>query len=79
MLQLSKADNRRRTDNQITKRKRTKGQTTIYKTLHRKLKTEQHELYSKSEVKSSVPEGYLVPDSHVALVVLPKKTQIAII
>jgi hypothetical protein len=27
----------------MTKRKRTKGQTTIYKTLHRKLKMEQHE------------------------------------
>jgi hypothetical protein len=29
--------------NTMTKRKRTKGQTTIYKTLHRKLKMEQHE------------------------------------
>jgi len=28
----------------MTKRKRTKGQTMIYKTLHRKLKTEQYEL-----------------------------------
>jgi hypothetical protein len=28
--------NRRRTDNTMTKRERTKGQTTIYKTLHRK-------------------------------------------
>jgi len=27
----------------MTKRKRTKGQTMIYKTLHRKLKIEQHE------------------------------------
>jgi len=27
----------------MAKRKRTKGQTTIYKTLHRKLKIEQHE------------------------------------
>ena len=31
------------TDNIMTKRKETKGQTMIYKTLHRKLKIEQHE------------------------------------
>ena len=35
--------NRRRTDNEMTKRKSTKGQTTIYKTIHIKLKIEQHE------------------------------------
>jgi len=35
--------NRRKTYNTMTKRKRTKRQTTIYKTLHRKLKIEQHE------------------------------------
>ena len=29
----------------LAKRKRTKGQATIYKTLHRKLKIEQHELH----------------------------------
>ena len=39
----SKFVNRRKTDNTTTKKKRTKGQTTIYKTLHRKLKIEQHE------------------------------------
>jgi hypothetical protein len=33
----------RRTDNTIAKRKRTKEQTTIYKTQYRKLKFEQHE------------------------------------
>jgi hypothetical protein len=33
----------RRTDNTIAKRKKTKGQTTIYKTLYRKLKIDQHE------------------------------------
>ena len=33
----------RRTDNTIANRKSTKGQTMIYKTLHRKLKVEQHE------------------------------------
>jgi hypothetical protein len=32
-----------RTDNTMAKRKRTKGEITIYKTLHRKLKTEQRE------------------------------------
>ena len=31
----------------MIKRKRTKGQTTIYKTIHRKLKIEQHELTNK--------------------------------
>jgi hypothetical protein len=34
----------RRTDNTIAKRKRAKGQTMTYKTLHRKLRIEQHEL-----------------------------------
>jgi hypothetical protein len=33
----------RRTDNAMAKRKRIKGQITIYKTLHRKLKIEKHE------------------------------------
>jgi len=33
----------RRTDNTMAKRKSTKGQTTIYKKLDRKLKIEQHE------------------------------------
>jgi len=37
---FSEAENHRRTDNTIVKGKRTKGQTTIYKTLHRKLKIE---------------------------------------
>ena len=35
--------NSRRTDTTMAKRKRTKGQTTTYKTLHRKLKIEQHQ------------------------------------
>jgi len=35
----------RRTDNTMAKRKNTKGQTTIYKTLHIKLKIEKHELH----------------------------------
>jgi hypothetical protein len=33
----------RRTDNTMTKRKRRKGQTMIFKTLHRNLKIEPHE------------------------------------
>jgi hypothetical protein len=35
----------RMTDHTMTKRKRAKGQTTIYKTLHRKQKNEQHGLH----------------------------------
>jgi hypothetical protein len=35
--------NRRRTDNTMAKRERTKEQTTINKTLHRKLEIDQHE------------------------------------
>ena len=37
----SKSEKRRRTDNTMAKRKRTKGQTIIYKTQHRKLKIPQ--------------------------------------
>ena len=39
--------NRRKTDNTLDKRKWTKGQTIIYKTLHRKLKIEQDEPHLK--------------------------------
>ena len=39
---LSESPNRK-TDNTMDKRKRTKGQATIYKTIHGKLKIEQHE------------------------------------
>jgi hypothetical protein len=39
----SEAINRRRTDNALQKIKRTKGQTTIYKIQHRKLKIEEYE------------------------------------
>jgi hypothetical protein len=42
-LKISEAGNRRRTYNIMDKRKREKGQTTIYKTLHRKLNIEQHQ------------------------------------
>jgi len=42
-LKIPKGVTRKRTDNTEAKIKRTKGQRTIYKTLHRKLKIEQHE------------------------------------
>jgi len=45
---------------QWQKENRTKGQTMIEKTLHRKLKTEQHEPISKSGVNSGAPEGWAV-------------------
>ena len=35
--------NGQKTDNTMAKRKSTKGRTTIYKTLHRKLQIQQHE------------------------------------
>jgi hypothetical protein len=57
------------TENIIAKRKRTKGQTMIYKTLHRKLKMEQHEPHKKNRECTQVPwkgKQFLL---HVALVV----------
>jgi hypothetical protein len=48
---------RRRTDNTMAKRKRTRGQTTIYKTLHTNLKIEQHEPHLKPGVNLGAPEG----------------------
>jgi hypothetical protein len=45
--------------------KRTKGQTTIYKTLHRKIKIEQHEIPQKSGDELSAPEGLTVAVLHV--------------
>ena len=47
----------------------TKGQTTIYKTLHRKLNIEQ-QIPTKPGVNSDAPEGLAVPAPHVAPVVL---------
>ena len=38
---IKKSQNRRKTDNAMVKRERTKGQTMIYKTLDRKLKIKQ--------------------------------------
>jgi hypothetical protein len=49
----------------MDKRKRTTGQTTIYKTLHRKLKTEQHEKPQKPGDELSAPEGLTVAALHV--------------
>jgi hypothetical protein len=41
----------------MAKRKREKVKAAIYKTLHRKLKIEQHETYKKLMVNSGAPEG----------------------
>ena len=49
----------------MAKRKNTKGQTMIYKTLHKKLKIEQHEA-TKTGVNSGAPEGWSVPAPNVA-------------
>ena len=54
----------------MTKRKRTKGQSIIYKTLHRKLKIEQHEPHKKCGVKSDAPVALTVPAPLVAPIVL---------
>jgi len=39
----------------------------IYKTLHRKLQTEQHEIYSKLEVrtKQKIPAPLVTPVQHI--------------
>ena len=41
----------------MTKGKMSKGQTTFYKTLHRKLETEQREPYLQAAVNSGASEG----------------------
>jgi hypothetical protein len=48
----SEAVNQRWADNTMAKRKRKKGQTMIYKTLHRKLKVEQSEPLYKPRMNS---------------------------
>jgi hypothetical protein len=55
-MEWRKAVNRR-TDSSRIKRKRTKEQITIYKTLHRKLRIEQHEAHLKPGMNSGAPEG----------------------
>ena len=57
--------NRRRTDNTMAKRKRTQGQTMIYKALHRKLKIESHELHLNPRVNTGATEGLPVPAQNI--------------
>jgi hypothetical protein len=52
-----KAENQRRTDNSLGKEKKTTGQTTIYKTLHRKLKHRTTRIPQKPGLNSGAPEG----------------------
>ena len=54
----------------MTKAKRTKEQTMIYKTPHRKLKIEGHEPHQKPEVNSGASEGFELHPPHVTPVVL---------
>ena len=73
MLQEKNEDTKkaiRRTDNTMAKRKRTKGQTTIYETLHRKLKIEQHKPHEKPRLNPGAPEGLADPAPLGAPVVL---------
>jgi hypothetical protein len=53
----------RRTDNTMTKRKQTKGQTMIYYTLYRKLKITHHEPHWQLGINSGSPEEWAVPAS----------------
>ena len=54
----------------MAKRKRTKGQSTIYKILHIKLKIGQNELHWKPGVNTGTAEGLAVPAIHMTPVVL---------
>ncbi len=55
----------------MAKRKEQKNrQTMIYKTVHRKLKIEQHESHLKPRGNAGAPEGLAVPVPHVTPVVL---------
>jgi hypothetical protein len=49
--------NRRRTDNSMTKGEQYKRQTMVHKTRHRKLKIGQHEPHGKPVVIMGVSEG----------------------
>jgi hypothetical protein len=51
----------------VKRKKNTKGQTMIYKTLHKNLKIEQHESNYKLGVNSGAPEGLAVPGPLVTL------------
>jgi len=47
----------------MIKGRRAKGQTTIYKALHRRIKIKQREAHWKPGVNSCAPEGKAVPAS----------------
>ena len=52
----------------MVKRKRTERQTMIYKTLHRRLKIEQHETHYTPRVNAGAPEGSTVPLAVVVII-----------
>jgi hypothetical protein len=52
---LSEAVRWKRTDNTLAKKKKDEKQPLIYKTLHSKLKIEQHEPHKKMEMNSGAP------------------------
>jgi len=75
-LKTSRSDqnpqkNLRRTDNTMVKEKGKMDKKTIYKTLNRKLKIEQHEPQSNTGVYSGALEELSVPAPLVAPIVLP--------
>ena len=75
----SEAVNRRKTctENTIATRKETKGQTMIYKKLHRKLKIEQHEpQYNRGELMFSIRVSSSSSTSGTHLITLATNTVI---
>jgi hypothetical protein len=69
----------------MTKRKRTKGQTIFYKTLHKKRKIEQHNPHKKTrmyccapERRSSVPAPLVTPVALLDFIPDLKKKRFAI-
>ena len=62
----------------MAKRKRTKGQTMIYKALQRKLyiKIDQQEPHLKPDVNSGAPEGWAIPAALVKIHVCSNKEYI---
>jgi hypothetical protein len=67
---ISESVNRWRTDNTLTKWKRTKGQKAIYKTLHRKQDRTTRTSLNNRDVNSGAPKGLAVPSPHVTPVLL---------
>ena len=57
-VKISEPVNRRRTDKTVTKRIRTKGQTMIYKALHRKLKRNTNKSYVYDFLPPSHDRGF---------------------